>query len=216
MKFVFDLSSYDEPALDRETALLMEQRLEAYSRRSVPGLWELTDKLNNFTAVGPGRERRIRRYRIYGVILVLLGLFAMLPGLMEPRQWDVVLCGGLAMLVGVMNLLLPRKRKVKKASKASEAAAAELLTRMRNVYWVGVQVSFDEAGQYSRRGAEQLKPVPYGEIWGVFESSHAWPVVYGPDRGTLLQKKDLISGDPQNFCSFLRENIKKYNKEVIL
>ena len=51
MKFVFDLSSYDEPALDRETALLMEQRLEAYSRRSVPGLWELTDKLNNFIAV---------------------------------------------------------------------------------------------------------------------------------------------------------------------
>ena len=84
MDFIFHITNYDDPALDAEAAELLRQRLEAKSRQTVPGMWRVTDRLNARASKGPGRETR-RRYRVYGVLLMALGVFALVPGLMEPQ-----------------------------------------------------------------------------------------------------------------------------------
>ena len=76
---VFHLSGYHDPALDEETVQLLVQRLEAHSRRAAPEIWAATDKLNAYAAKGPGREKRRTRYRVYGVILLALGIFVLVP-----------------------------------------------------------------------------------------------------------------------------------------
>jgi len=48
----------------------------------------------------------------------------------------------------------------------------------------------------------------------VFETDHAWLVVHSPERGLLLQKKDLISGNPQEFMPYLKEKMKKAREKT--
>ncbi len=208
MEFVFQISRYDDPALDREAAALMDQRIEAYSREKVPGLWKITDRLNAFTAKGPGRERRVRRYRIYGVVFLLLGIFVLVPGLMEPRQLDLILVGAFAAALGLFYLFLPKKRGPGKPSRQTQAEAAKLLARMRGTDWTGVQICCDENGVHICRGEEQGESIPYAEMTGAWESARAWLVAIEKDRGLMLQKKDLISGNPQEFLQYLKK-IKK-------
>ena len=81
MEFVFRLSDYGDPALDSEAARLLEQRLEAQSRRAAPGVWRWVDRLRACAAEGQERRRR----RIYGAVLLALGVFLLVPGLAEPE-----------------------------------------------------------------------------------------------------------------------------------
>jgi len=146
VEFIFHPSSYDDPALDRETVRLMEQRLEAASRSAVPKLWKATDRLNAYAAKGPGREKRVRRQRVYGIVLLALGIFVLVPGLIEPRQWDLILIGALSIPLGLFYLFLPQKSK--KPSQLAKTAAEEQLIRMRNVDWTGFQICYDEQGEH--------------------------------------------------------------------
>ena len=62
--YLFQISNYDDPAVDRETAELLHQRLEAESRRRYPSIWNAIDRIRTHAAKGPGREKRTVRYRI--------------------------------------------------------------------------------------------------------------------------------------------------------
>lgn len=55
MEFIFQVTNYEDPALDGEAVELLRQRLEAKSRRTLPALWKLTDRLE---ARVKGRRRR--------------------------------------------------------------------------------------------------------------------------------------------------------------
>ena len=43
--FRFQISSYDDPALEAETAALLQQRLDKATRKRYPGLFKLSDRL---------------------------------------------------------------------------------------------------------------------------------------------------------------------------
>ena len=88
--YLFQISNYDDPAVDRETAELLHQRLEAESRQRCPAMWNAIDRIRTHAAKGPARERRTVRYRIYGVFLLALGLLTLILGLMPPRTTDVI------------------------------------------------------------------------------------------------------------------------------
>ena len=60
--YLFQISNYDDPAVDRETAELLHQRLEAESRRRCPAMWNAIDRIRTHAAKGPGREKRTVRY----------------------------------------------------------------------------------------------------------------------------------------------------------
>ena len=130
MEFIFQVTNYNDPALDGEAAELLHQRLEAKSRQVAPGMWKVTDKLNARAAKGPGRERRLRRYRVYGVILIVLGVLALVPGLMEPRIPSLIVTGTLAVVWGVWSVSL-RERKPLRSPASCRKEAAELLAGWR-------------------------------------------------------------------------------------
>ena len=70
--YLFQISNYDDPAVDRETAELLRQRLEAESRRRCPAMWNAIGRIRTHATKGPAREKWTVRYRIYGVFLLAL------------------------------------------------------------------------------------------------------------------------------------------------
>lgn len=208
MEFLFRISHYDDPALDEETAELLRQSLEAQSRRIVPGIWKVTDKLNAYAAKGPGREKRRTRYRIYGVVLIALGVFALVPGLMEPRIPSLIWAGGLAIFTGLLEFYLVRVRKAPAPPASCRKEAAELLKSRRETSWESLQaeVWFDETG-WSVTTAGNGSQTSYHDLRSVFETEHLWMLVDGKNRALLLQKKDLVSGEAGEFLPYLQGKI---------
>ena len=55
--YLFQISNYDDPAVERETAELLHQRLEAESRRCCPAMWNVIDRIRTHAAKGPTHEK---------------------------------------------------------------------------------------------------------------------------------------------------------------
>jgi len=210
MEFVFHLSGYDAPGLEDETAELLHQRLEARSRAVVPGMWKVTDRLNARADKGP--EKRQGRRRIYGVILIALGVFALVPGLTEPRIPSLIGAGIFAIFAGVLNFCLPRERKPLTPPASCRKEAAELLAGRRSMDWENAQaeVRFDETGAVLS-AADGQETVLYGDMTGVFETPRLWLLVCGGEKALLLQKKDLVSGEAGAFPDYLRGKMRADN-----
>lgn len=206
--FLFQISNYDDTVLDAETEELLRQRLEAHSRQTVPGMWKLTDSTNAYATKGPGREKRKEGYRIYGILLIALGIFALVPGLMEPRIPTLICGGGLAIFAGVLEFCLVNKKKAPKVPVVCQKEAKSLLEGRRAIDWTKnlVKINFDEAGMtiFSDKVKEIIS---YDKIKSVFETEHLWLLVYNEKKALLLQKKDLISGHTNEFLPYIRQEI---------
>ena len=50
--YLFQISNYDDPAVDRENAELLHRHLEAESRRHCPAMWNAIDRIRNHAAKG--------------------------------------------------------------------------------------------------------------------------------------------------------------------
>ena len=50
--YLFQISNYDDPAVDRETAELLHRHLEAESRRRCPAMWNAIDRIRTHAAKG--------------------------------------------------------------------------------------------------------------------------------------------------------------------
>ncbi len=202
--FLFQISSYDDPALDGETEELLRQRLETHSRQTLPGIWKATDKLNDYAEQGPGRKKRQGRYRIYGVVLLVLGVFVLVPGLAEPRAPILIAAGIAAIFAGLLNFLLGGKRKAGGVPTSCKNEAKKLLAGRRAIDWrkSATKIDFDETGITVTSGESQ-ETIPYAQIAEVFESEHLWLLMYHDERALLLQKKDLVSGDAARFTSYI-------------
>lgn len=217
MEFIFRLSSYDDPALEEETAQLLAQRLEERSREAVPGIWAATDRLNAYAARGPGREKRRTRYRVYGIILIALGVFALVPGLAEPRTPALIGAGAVGIVSGILEFYLTRKKQAPALPAACRREAARLLEQRRSMDGSlpskRAEVRFDSVGLSLWAGGE-TKTVAYGEITGIYESERLWLLLYSDEQALLLQKKDLVVGDAAEFGPYLRRNITQQSREV--
>ena len=202
--FLFQISSYDDPALDAETEELLRQRLEAHSRRTVPGVWRVTDRLNACGERGPAGEKRQARQRMYGVLLLVLGVVALVPGLTPPRTAGLIAAGALAVVFGILALHPVGRRGAPRPPAHCRREARQLLAGRRAVDWseARAQVRFDEAGMTALTGEIQ-ETVPYDSIAGLSETARLWLLIYGQDKALLLQKKDLISGEAGGFSPYL-------------
>lgn len=212
MEFVFHPSAYDDPALDGETVQLLAQRLEAQSRKTMPGLWKATDSLNAYAAKGPGREKRRTRYRIYGVLLIALGVFILVPGLMEPRTPVLTGAGIFVILSGFVEFALVREKRPPKPPASCRKEAAKLLSQRRSVDWSlpenRAELRFDETALSLSAGG-QTQTVPYGDMAAVYATDRLWLLVYGQEQAILLQKKDLTAGDAAEFLPYIQQKITK-------
>lgn len=84
--FIFAMKLYDVEALSTQTGWMLEKRTEQASRKKLPGLWKLTDKLN---AV----PQELSGPLIMGLFAILLGP-GICAGMIErkiPMQiWNVL------------------------------------------------------------------------------------------------------------------------------
>lgn len=213
MELLFRLSAYDDPALDGETAQLMDELLEAKSRSVMPGLWRLTDWLDGYAAKGPGSGRRGIRYRVYEAVLLALGVFLLIPGLTDPKGLSVPLAAGaLGTALGLVLLLSPGRRRPSGPSSQARKAAAELLARMRGLDGGDVCVRFDRSGMACLERGQAVRTAPWSELTHVSQSRSAWLVGWGESGALLLQKKDLAAGDAEGFFSRMEEDIVKRSR----
>ena len=206
--FRFQISNYDAPALEAETAELLSQRREKASRQNFPGLWKLTDHFYAHAAKGPGRESRRKAYHAYGYFLLALGAFAIMLGLMEPGIPALVAAGVFAVACGILEFLIVRKRRPPRvpwmASCRKEAKA--LLDGKQAYDWAasGAAVTFDDDGMAISAGEDRLVFVSFDRLRDVFETERLFLVIYDDNSAILLQKKDLVEGDAAELVPFLR------------
>lgn len=216
-EFIFQLSSYNDPALEEETAQLLAQRLEERSREAAPGIWAATDKLNAYAAKGTGREKRRTRHRIYGVILIALGVFILVPGLAEPGTPALIGAGAVGIVAGILECYLTRKKQAPALPAVCRKEAARLLEPRRSMDGSfpesRAEVRFDGGGLSLCVGGE-TRTAAYGEMTGIFASECLWLLLYGDEQALLLQKKDLVVGDAAEFELYLRRNITQQSREV--
>ena len=87
-EYRFVLTPYD-PSLADELSRALEKRTELSSRKKYPGLWRQTDRLHAYNertgSAGTGKGRKIFR-TVLTIVLLLLGLFLLIPGLMDPKN----------------------------------------------------------------------------------------------------------------------------------
>ena len=204
MEFFFQVTNYNDPALDGETVELLRQRLEAKSRRTMPGLWKLIDR-----AVLAVKNHR-RGYVLRGAAMIALGVFSLVLGLAPPRSLSLTSVGVLAILLGLLTIDGTKVKWPPEPPTSCIKEAAELLAGRRAVDWseTSAEVRFDESGMIVSAG-EGRETVPYGDMIGIFETERLWLLIYGEERALLLQKKDLISGEAGEFPPYLQGKIIK-------
>ena len=202
--YLFQISNYDDPAVDRETAELLHQRLEAESRRRYPSIWNVIDRIRTHAAKGPGREKRTVRYRIYGLFLLALGLLTLILGLMPPKTTDVIIAGAAAIIAGLLEFALVRRRTPPRIPASCKREARKVLGLRRTVDWEKLKttIRFENAG-ITICAEENEEHLPYTRIKSAFESLHLWLVVCDDEHALLLQKKDLILGETDKFFSYI-------------
>ena len=169
MEFVFRLSDYGDPALDSEAARLLEQRLEAHSRKAAPGVWRWVDLLRSRAA--GGQEMRWRRRRLYGAVLLVLGVFLLVPGLAEPGSPVLIGAGVLGTVYGSLLVLLTREKRPSPPPASCQREAAKLLEQRRGTDWSGMEgrLCVDGSG-LSADLAGKREHISFGEMTGAFES----------------------------------------------
>lgn len=101
--FSFQITPLDRSLLPQIQGILAK-RVELDSRRRLPGLWSVTDKLSAAAHPSQRRQNRLRR-TILGLLNWGMGLFLLLPGLMSPDNlWVLLLVGLEAYVVGSFTL----------------------------------------------------------------------------------------------------------------
>ncbi len=110
--FRFALMPLSPDACRQEVARALEQYTQYKSRTACPRLWRMADRLNTRHAGNPPRQQRSPWFRrILSCVCLVLGLFLLVPGLMEPAAlpWPLVM-GSLAVLLSAVTLWLDWRR----------------------------------------------------------------------------------------------------------
>lgn len=219
--FRFEIGPYDTGKLLPQLSRALELRTELYSRQRLPLLWRWTDWLRGRNN---GRTERRLRARILSLLCLALGLFLLIPGLMEPRELLTPLLVGVAStLAGLAGLWRSRKRK--ESSPGQGAAHGPWRGRRNNPFdqaarkllqgkealsaEEALSASFSQEGMVLYQGAIQLALVPYGDFTEVFETADAWLLIHG-DQAVVLQRKDLRGGDAAGLRAALSARIAGY------
>lgn len=195
MEFVFQIYGCPPGDWTQQLALALEKRTELHSRQQLPSLWRTIDRLGSPKMPEPVLKRRRIRYKIYGVILILLGLFLLIPGLIKPAELTVPLLVGLfATGTGILQLL-PRKRY---PSKAMQKQANQLLEQRSTI--PETTVRFTEQGI-----ADDETPIAFSQMEAIVEGPDLYLIAWA-DKGLVLWKQELTEGAPDDFSNWLAEH----------
>lgn len=200
-EFVFVPSAYTYE-LEEELARALQARAEIVSHRSNPKLWTLEQPQR--AEASSADEARQKQQRLINTVLsaavALIGALFLVSGILQQNDRSKVSIG-LILLVLAAARLLPGSGAA--MSRRYYRSAHALLTSLRSVKMEskpkicvnedGVTISSNQASaDYSFSSMETLIETPQ-----LFLLTHS-------GAATLLQKKDLILGTPEEFLTFFQ------------
>jgi len=193
------LTKYDSASFKQQVSKALEKRTELASRKKCPRMWKYIDKINSKSKASEEvLEKRCIRYRVYGVILMLLGFFLLIPSLMKPREMLIPLLAG-AFSVGLGILYFRYGKKHKKAKLTSfDKAAIQLFNEYEIIPSEKVTVTFSDDKILLARDFT----IGYDEIDKIFITQDFFILIW-KERITVLQKKDLTSCNAEEFTDFI-------------
>ena len=199
MLYRFRTSAYSVHELLPEVAAALEKRMEAEGRRRLPGLWKVIDRRGG----GNPQKEMTRGRRIYrravGVLLLLVGLFLLIPGLIRPQELMGPLAAGcVALGTAVYYLYSTRKKRVS----TFEKQARKLLEGIAKA--PPQPVTFTDGGMQLQGQA----PVPYERI-SFYTETPSGLFLNWDDQAVFLQKQDLMEGEWLPLCAALAAEISK-------
>ena len=106
-EFIFHLVPTEEEALLPQLNKALHKRLELHARAIFPVLWNLTDKLNNRPKAPPHVLQRRRKLNLFlTTLLLLVGLFILIPSMFQPspEMLGVGIVGAIAVVYGAVGL----------------------------------------------------------------------------------------------------------------
>lgn len=201
MDFVFQISPYADPALMQQVSRALEKRTELRSRAQFPKLWHVTDDLNRKHKGKTVSNGQRVRYRIYGILLIVMGVILFVPGIMDPKQLLVPLvAGAVGILAGVFTLWAVSGSQAQ--SKRFDQAAEKLLK--------GFEAPPAAQVRFTPEGMEIAgKPAAaYPDVDFAAETEDLFLLTWN-EKVTILQKKDLIGGDCPQFSAFLHKQLQE-------
>lgn len=199
--FIFSMKPYDAEILSDQVARMLEKRTELASRKKLPGLWKLTDKLNAVPRAPEAElKRRKERQRRWGGLLLVMGIFLFVPGIMKPQELPVPLVAGFFAIV--MGMLYLRKGDRKKNS--YEKKAKKLLENMNaSMENQKLRLVFGDT-EFVISGAGEDKKVSYADMECALETKDLFGLIYD-NQIIIVQKQELLLGNAEDLIKALKE-----------
>jgi len=199
MEYVFVLSKYNEELFKPQVSKALEKRTELISRKQYPKLWKFTDKMNSKAKVPEEvLKKRHIRYRVYGIILMIMGFFVLIPSLISPKEMlTPLLLGALSVCMGIVYFRQGRKSKKKKLT-SFDKAAVKLFSEYEQIPDSQIEAIFTD----DEVKLEDKITIGYGEIERIFVTEDLLILIWNK-RITVLQKKDLASSNIEEFINFI-------------
>jgi len=199
--FIFSMKPYDAEALATQVAWMLEKRIELDSRKRLPGIWKLTDKLN-VVPRAPEAELKRRREsrRRWGGLLLVMGIFLFVPGIMKPQELPGPLIAGfLAIVMGVLYL-----RKNDGTKNSYEKKAKKLLESMNaSMESQKLRLVFGDT-ELAMSGAGEDKKVSYADMECTLETKDLYAFLF-ENQIVVLQKQELLLGNKEDLSKLLKE-----------
>ena len=172
------------------------KRAENLSREKYPGIWKKVDSINGNKMPEDVLKRRKKRRRIYGIILLALGFFLFIPGIIEPKELFVPLIVGAFAIINGIFAVFPSRSPEEKFKKN----AKNLMNAINSSLEKGDTVTFNDEAIYEN-GAVLME---YKSLEPLIESRSIWLVCDGK-KVMVLRKVDLVSGSKEDFSEFIRK-----------
>lgn len=205
--FIFSMKPYDMDALFTQVARMLQKRVELASRKTLPGLWKITDKLNAVPRAPEAElKRRRESRRRWGGLLLVMGIFLFVPGIMKPQELPVPLAAGfLAIVMGVLYLRKDDRKKnsyEKKAKKLLENMNASMEGQKLRLIFYDTELAIS--------GADEDKKVPYANMECTLETKDLYGLIFD-NQIIIMQKQELLLGNTEDLSKILQEKI-RYEK----
>jgi len=199
--FIFAMKPYDVDALAEQAAWMLQKRVELASRKRLSGLWKITDKLNAVPRAPEAElKRRRERQRRWGGLLLVMGIFLFVPGIMKPQELPGPLVAGfLAIVLGVFYLRKDDRKKIsyeKKAKKLLESMNASTEGQKLRLVFGDTELAVSGAGAD--------KKISYASMECTLETADLFGLIF-ENQIILLQKKELLLGTAEEFVKQLEE-----------
>ena len=202
-EFVFVPTPYGAELQD-ELAKALRARTEIVSRKKNPKLWRMTDGVSRFAEEHKADDPVLRRRKIVqtvlSVILAVLGVFLLVTGLTEPRDTTLLAAGVIALIIAAARFL---PRPDASMTRQFHRSASLLLKSLGGLDLSSKpKIRFaDEAMQIKTN--QRSADFPYEKMETLVETPNLFLLTHS-GSATVLQKKDLILGTPEEFLDFFR------------